>query len=526
MKNRNGQAAGEQLTAEEIARQVQELETQNEELKRSRAMADALLAQYTELYDFTPAGYLTLDREGAIRQLNFGCARLLGFERSLLENRHFSQFIAESDRRVFSGFLDRVFASGAQESCEVSLTQEGSPPLAVQIEGKLSADGKACRAAMLDITELKRSEKLLSLQTEVLEVINSDIPLERIVAQVVAAIKQEAEFDAVGLRLKVESDYPFVASIGYSEDFLKAENALTNRNPNGGLCRNEDGTISLDCTCGMIVSGKFDPANPFFTPGGSAWTNNALPLLDIPPAEDPRLHPRNRCIHVGFLSLALIPIRAGGEILGLLHLADRRQGRFNIEAIHLFEGIGISIGVALARKQAEEALLLKNFVFDVSTVANSISDMNGAITDVNQAFLRTWGYPTKAEVIGKTIPDFLNDDDEALAILAALNENGRWEGDYAAKRKDGSTFIAHGLATMVQDEQGRAIAYQSAVTDVTAQRETEAELQRQLQELQRWHAVTVDRTERNRELKKEVNDLLMELGRPPKYGGQAQPGGH
>ena len=207
-----------------------------------------------------------------------------------------------------------------------------------------------------DVTERKRSEKLMSLQSEVLKVINTDIPVEQTVAKVVAVIKQEAGFDAVGLRFRKESDYPFVASLGYSEGFLKAENSLTIRDPNGGLCRNEDGTVSLECTCGMIVSGKADPANPLFTPGGSAWTNNSLPFLDVPPEADPRLNPRNRCIHVGFLSLALIPIRSGGEILGLLHLADRRQDRFSLESIRFFEGIGLSIGGALARKQAEEEI--------------------------------------------------------------------------------------------------------------------------------------------------------------------------
>ena len=173
----------------------------------------------------------------------------------------------------------------------------------------------------------------------------------------VGVIKQAAGFDAVGLRLRTDEDYPFVASLGYSEEFLKAENTLAGKYPDGGLCRNEDGTVSLECTCGMIVSGKADPNNPLFTPGGSAWTNNSLPFLEVPPDADPRLNPRNRCIHVGFLSLALIPIRTGTETIGLLHLADLRPDRFTPEAIRLFEGIGVSIGVALARKQAEEKIL-------------------------------------------------------------------------------------------------------------------------------------------------------------------------
>jgi len=99
--------------------------------------------------------------------------------------------------------------------------------------------------------------------------------------------------------------------------------------------------------------------------------------------------------------------------------------------------------------------------------------MSGNITEANDAFLRVWGYPTKKEVIGKPLPHFINDQSEAIAIITALNNTGQWEGDFIAKRKCGSTFIAHGLATTVKDENGTVIGYQSAVLDFTQQREAE-----------------------------------------------------
>jgi len=41
-----------------------ELEMQNEELRQTRAEAEAGLERYAELYDFAPAGYLALGRDG------------------------------------------------------------------------------------------------------------------------------------------------------------------------------------------------------------------------------------------------------------------------------------------------------------------------------------------------------------------------------------------------------------------------------------------------------------------------------
>jgi len=143
-----------------------ELEMQNEELQQARARADALLVQYTDLYDFAPISYFTLDREGTIRQVNLTGARLLGVERSRLVNRRFGQFVAEGDRRAFSDFLEKVFASEAMESCQLTLPREGPQPLVVRIEGIRSVDGQKCRVVMLDITKRRRAEEALREKSE------------------------------------------------------------------------------------------------------------------------------------------------------------------------------------------------------------------------------------------------------------------------------------------------------------------------------------------------------------------------
>ena len=135
-----------------------ELEMQNEELRRSRAEVEAWLERYTELYDFAPMGYVTLDREGAIRQVNLAGASLLGVERVRLVGRRFGLFVAEPDRSVFNVFLEKVFASLTQEVCEVALLREGREPLNLIIRGTASQNGQECRVVLADITERKQAE--------------------------------------------------------------------------------------------------------------------------------------------------------------------------------------------------------------------------------------------------------------------------------------------------------------------------------------------------------------------------------
>ena len=135
-----------------------ELEMQNEELRRSRAEVEAGLERYTELYDFAPVGYVTLGRDGAIRQVNLTGARLLGVERARLTGRRFGFFVREPDRAGFQAFLENVFASQAKEMCEVALSKEGKQPLNMHLAATVSQDGQECRVVMADITERKQIE--------------------------------------------------------------------------------------------------------------------------------------------------------------------------------------------------------------------------------------------------------------------------------------------------------------------------------------------------------------------------------
>ena len=216
------------------------------------------------------------------------------------------------------------------------------------------------RGFVLDISERKQAERYQRLSTEVLRILNEPQGTVDAIACILAAIKRETAYDAVGIRLQSNDDFPYTAQDGFPQDFLLTEDALTARDTTGGPCRNEKGELILECTCGMVLSGQSDPPNPFLTEGGSFWTNDSLSLLKIPAEQDPRLRPRNNCIHRGYCSVALVPVRADGRIVGLLQINDRKQDRFTPEAIRFLEGIGASIGVALMRKQKEEELRKAN----------------------------------------------------------------------------------------------------------------------------------------------------------------------
>ena len=75
-----------------------ELELQNAELQRARDELDATLENYTDLYDFAPVGYFSIDESGTILEANLTGATLLGVERSRLTQRRLPLFVAPASQ--------------------------------------------------------------------------------------------------------------------------------------------------------------------------------------------------------------------------------------------------------------------------------------------------------------------------------------------------------------------------------------------------------------------------------------------
>jgi len=192
----NRQALGMPLANDEPNRLIHELhvhqielEMQNEELREARDEMESALEKYTDLYDFAPVGYLTLDRDGVIKAVNLRGADLLGVERSRLLGRRYRAFLPVEACILFSEFLGKVFASRSKESCELAVTGKENQPLFVQIEAMSDASGKECRIAVIDITERRRAEDALIEKKREIEEINRS--LEERIAKAVDELRQK-----------------------------------------------------------------------------------------------------------------------------------------------------------------------------------------------------------------------------------------------------------------------------------------------------------------------------------------------
>lgn len=136
-----------------------ELEIQNSELIRVK---EDLEAAYSDLYDFAPAGYLTLSKGGQIIRLNLSASTMIGKERSHLINSVFSSLITDDSKQTLNHFLKAIFNNNASQSCEVALFKKSKPHMYVYLVGVISKDGRSCDISMIDISERKDAERKMN----------------------------------------------------------------------------------------------------------------------------------------------------------------------------------------------------------------------------------------------------------------------------------------------------------------------------------------------------------------------------
>lgn len=139
-------------------------------------------------------------------------------------------------------------------------------------------------------------------------------------------------------------------------------------------------------------------------------------------------------------------------------------------------------------RRKDEQLRLAASVFIHAREGIIITNTNGIIIDVNEAFTRITGYSRK-EAIGQN-PRVLNSGRQDAAFYAdmwrSLNEAGHWSGEIWNRRKSGEVYAELMTISVVSDERGDTRQYVALFADITAIKE----YQRQLEHMAHFDALT------------------------------------
>jgi len=324
----------------------------------------------------------------------------------------------------------------------------------------------------VDITDRKRADLERDISIELLRQINQSKSAGELAHHTVALLHERLDCQAVGIRLRQGADYPYLASCGFSPEFIAAESHLCQ---DGSAA---DGQLNLTCLCGSVICGASGGAVENLTRHGSFWSHDTVKLLAD--NADLKIWTRGRCIADGYRSLALIPLRLGEDRLGLLQLNDRRPGRFGATDIVLLERLADKLAIAFAEFRTQESLQVSEeqhrTILQTAMDGFWVVGTDGRLLEVNESYCRMSGYSVQElQTMHISDLDALESAAEAAARMARIMVVGHDRFESRHRRKDGSIFDVEVSVQYRPTQGGRMAAF---FHDISERKRAEAEAAR------------------------------------------------
>jgi PAS domain S-box-containing protein len=190
-----------------------------------------------------------------------------------------------------------------------------------------------------------------------------------------------------------------------------------------------------------------------------------------------------RCKDEGYESVALVQLRSGVEVLGLLQFNSKQKGRFDAQLIAFLEDAADQLAVAAAHLKAVEALrksetrLLK--AQSMASVGNWEIKLKTGEVWASEEARRIYNFSmgerlTLESVRSAPLPEYREKLDLAMSKLA--EGKGDYDLEFEIKQANsGSVVWVRSQAELVLDENGEPLAA-GVIRDITAEKKAEEEL--------------------------------------------------
>ena len=485
------------IANDELDQKVQErtaaLSNEIEVRKKVEEDLRASEVRYRRLFEAAKDGILILEADtGMILDVNPFLIELLGYSKEIFlgkaiwELGFFSDFVANKNN--FTELQQKGYVRYEDMPLE---TADGRRIDVEYVSNVYNVNNQmVIQCNIRNITDQKQMADLQKLSHKTLLLLNRSEVAETTIRDIVEEVKKNAGFDAVAIRLCESDDYPFYATSGFSEDFVRTETFLYARDKDGEIVRDATGTPVLECMCGNVLRVQTNPELPFFTKGGSFWTNSTTRLLASTSKEDLLARTRKRCNTEGYESVSLIPIKSGGDMLGLLQLNDHKPDKFTLDSINFLEGLASSIGVALGKKLIQEKLNEEKTFTEKAL--NSLKDIfyvfdsGGKFLRWNKTLNDVSGYNDR-EIASMKATDFFQADDkeQLLNAIHLATQVGSTSIEVPFLTKDGSLIPFEFHITLMKDYVGES----SVLCGVGREIAERIKLENQLRQSQKMEAI-------------------------------------
>jgi len=315
-------------------------------------------------------------------------------------------------------------------------------PTYAELEVRLAQADQIVEALRAEIAERESLQEQQQIMIRVLRLVGSEPDAQQLIQQAALLLRDWTGCDAVGVRLRDGEDFPFIASHGFAPAFVEQENSVGALDESGTVVRDSTGNPGLECLCGDVLCGRTDPTKDGFTTHGSFWTNHATAWLGRHVQADRQARWRRGCQGQGYDSVAVLPLRVAGNVLGLVLLCDKRRGRFSPGKIAHLERLADSLAVAVSERRATESLRqgevrLARVVENMPALMCAV-DQQSRVLVWNRGCETATGYPA-ADIVGnpKAFQRLFPDATYRQSVLDAWSRGGNefhdWELDVTCK---------------------------------------------------------------------------------------------
>jgi len=242
-------------------------------------------------------------------------------------------------------------------------------------------------------------------------------------------------------------------------------------------------TIRLDDggVCALVASRALDPGSPFTTPGGALAIDTeerrqAATLHGLPVDLE-----RQR-------SLAIVPVRHGDQLAGLLLLADPEPGMMPRERLGVIESMSPRLGMTIDRLQTRAELARERERLEVTlrSIGDGVisTDADGRVASLNDVAQELTGW-AEAEAIGRPLTQVFCIHNEVSGeacedIVERVLSTGLVVGlanNTVLVARDGAERIIADSAAPIHSPGGEVLGVALVFRDVTAERQAEERIE-------------------------------------------------
>lgn len=437
------------MSAEEIQKLVFELDVhqielklQNQELREAQIRLAESRDRFNALYDFAPVGYLTLDKSGAILEVNLTLATMLRVERKRLLGAKFTRFVARAVQDIFYLHQREVWSSENKQTCELLLRASDSSGFVARMEsicvGDPASGARHFWSAISDITDRKRAEEALA---------RSHAELESRVAERTRELSES------------------------QERYRQLVQAL----PTAVYTCDSNGRIVLYNAAAVNLWGREPRTRDRWCGSHRLFTSEAkrLPLKRSPMA---------LAVSEGkpIRNTELIIERPDGSRSHVLVFPDPTcdSSGHATGAVNVLVDITSLKETEATLRTTERKLRTLAHAMEQSPASILITNPAGEIEYVNPAFTEVTGY-SLPELLGKN-PRILKSGHQPRKFYRemwkTITDGKDWRGEFCNRKKNGEVFWEYAVIAPVHDEQGELTHFVSIKEDITERRRAGEEL--------------------------------------------------